>query len=92
MSKFQIQRPPDDDLAGVRWARSAAAGGSAVKLDMRPQAFATKRFPVRLNHYELAVLQMAADLDHLSKQQQARRALREYCERKLKAAGVTLPK
>jgi hypothetical protein len=90
MSGYQTGRPPDDARA-VSWVKQAATG-STVELDMDPKAFAVKRFPVGLNHYELALLQMAADLDRCSKQRAARLALRTFLERKVRAAGLALPK
>ncbi len=90
MSRFQTEPPAD--LAGAQWAKQASAGETRIPLDMSPRAFAVKRFPVRVNHYESAVLQMAADLNHLSKQQMARRAIREFCERQVRGAGLNLPK
>jgi hypothetical protein len=54
---------------------------------MPPPELPALRFPVRLTASEKELLQRAADLTLESKQQLARRALREYCLRKLKAAA-----
>lgn len=89
MSGFQTGRPDDALLA--HWAKQAATGATA-ELDMDPKAFAVKRFPIGLNHYDLALLQMAADIDRCSKQRVARQLLRAALERKVRAAGLALPK
>lgn len=88
MSRFQSEQP---DTGALAWARQAATGGTSAE-DMRPDAPRTKRFPWKCNAYELRLLQLAGDLDQRSKQQQLRIALRDYCERKLKAAGIPLPR
>ncbi len=90
MNRFRAERPAE--VAGARWAEGAAVGETRIPRNMSPEALSAKRFPLHLNHYEDALLQLAADLDQTSKQKMARRALREFCERKLKAAGVPLPK
>jgi hypothetical protein len=78
------------EAAGDHWEDQGAR--IAPRRNMSPNALAAHTFHVRANGYELALLQLVADLGTQSKQSVARRALREYCERRLRAAGVELPK
>jgi hypothetical protein len=51
-----------------------------------PPEFPALRFPVRFTAAEKELLQRVADLVYESKQQVARRAVREYCLRMLQEA------
>ena len=66
----------------------------AARADTRnldPKAMPVKQFHVRFNERELLLAQMVADMEDTSKQRLLRRIVREYCERKLRAAGVPHP-
>ncbi len=78
------------EAEGDHWEAQGAR--IAPRRNLNPNALATHTFHVRANGYELALLQLVADLGTQSKQSVARRALREFCERRLRAAGVELPK
>jgi hypothetical protein len=74
-------------VAGAFVARAAPV--DTRNLD--PKAMAVKQFHVRFNERELLLAQMVADMEDTSKQRLMRRIVREYCERRLKAAGVPHP-
>lgn len=57
--------------------------------NLDPHGPTVYRLPVRFNAYEQQLLQRAADLGFEAKQQLARRAIRDYCERKVRAAKKT---
>ncbi len=89
MTKFVTQ---PKDIAGAQWAAEAVGGETRIPVNMDPDALAVFRFPLRLNHYERKILEMAADLTQRSRQKEARAALRKWCERKILAAGLRLPR
>lgn len=76
-------------LADAFVDRAKAGGADTRNLD--PKAMPVKQFHVRLNERELLLAQMCADMEESSKQRLIRRIVREYCERKLRAAGVPHP-
>jgi hypothetical protein len=85
---FSVERARE--VAGDVWATRAPTGGSDTR-NLDPKAMAVKQFHVRFNERELLLAQMVADMEDTSKQRLMRRIVREYCERKLKAAGVPHP-
>lgn len=83
---------PESAAEGMaeRWSRDAPTS-QRPKLNLNPKALWTKRFPLKINHYDSALLDLVAELDCCSKQQAAKRTLRAACEAKLRRAGIALP-
>lgn len=88
MDKLSLD--PVREVEADRWENQGAR--TQPRRNLNPHALAAHTFHTRLNGYELEMLQVVADLGTQSKQSVARRAIREYCERRIKAAKMELPR